>query len=95
MRREDRARIEDGERDARFTAIAEIFQEQRQGQRRGEVGEQTHEEREMARYWASDGAGAYYYFGPDGTLYHDAYAGQVRPNDLSNAIGDVATYQFA
>jgi hypothetical protein len=45
-------------------------------------------------YWASEGNGDYYYFGPDGTLYLDSYPGEVQPGDLSNAIGNVATYQF-
>ena len=46
-------------------------------------------------YWASDNAGAYYYFGPDGVLYHDSYPGAVQPGDFSNAVGNVATYRFA
>jgi lysozyme family protein len=45
-------------------------------------------------YWASDGNGGYYYFGPEGTLYLDSYPGEVQPGDLSNAVGNVATYQF-
>lgn len=45
-------------------------------------------------YWASDGAGEYYYFGPDNTLYHDSYPGEVQPGDLSNAVGNVTSYTF-
>ena len=45
-------------------------------------------------YWAPNGNGEYYYFGPDGTLYLDSYAGEVQSSDLSNAVGNVATYQF-
>jgi hypothetical protein len=46
-------------------------------------------------YWAAKGDGTYYYFGPDGELYDDAYEGEVQPQDVSmNLVGNVATYDF-
>jgi hypothetical protein len=46
-------------------------------------------------YWAAKGDGTYYYFGPDGVLYNDDYAGEVQSGDVqANMIGNVATYDF-
>lgn len=46
-------------------------------------------------YYAHVADGSFYYFGPDGIVYHDSYAGQVLPQDAAaNSLGPVATYQF-
>lgn len=44
--------------------------------------------------WAPNGSGEYYNYGPDGTLYLDAYPGEVHAGDLGNAVGKVNTYVF-
>jgi hypothetical protein len=47
-------------------------------------------------YWAPKGDGTYYYYGSDGVLYNDAYAGEVQSADKSaNVVGNAATYNFA
>lgn len=43
-------------------------------------------------YTAPDGAGGWYYYGPDQVLYHNDYPGEVRASDVgTNAIGTVSS----